>query len=689
MKIVLLLMFIFSFETIAEQCSRSDNVTLRDPGMSFSQGQGETQDQLNSGTCYANTLSLMLEPLVGKPLSTTQIALFNAKAEKRNEVKEGKHWIEGAPICEHYEEIRKAQQKNPKLFRLCERSKGIDNFHEFREYEKAYFTRIEGFFKEMGQDQVSMETLKGVFAAIKSRSEKIRRTCDKSSNKFNPSVYRYGLIQKFKQRCSESDYRVKVNKKEKKKKEKEIRVTKELLESAGEIVYPEDRLELQNYAEKLRSLEKELKEIQAKIDGEKKVKAIICTPESMVGNNKTYELNNNIKEKLSMFVDQMVKNPEKAEDGKFIKSTVTKFIRKIFPRNIPAGTPHGFPEDLMQHDSTLSATPASMYRKKFGLNTNCLAYTYIQLKSLLKEQGEICYGDSNNGKEFSDKLRQSIFVVTYLSQQSDRPMYDELMNRLLNTDVRDLRGFMQNLFGYCRPEDGFQLPSRLQCKERTYDEFFSEEENIADSKNCFRKHVKSGVMKSLFGESCDVKNPNDWLPKSCYDQKRFRKIVACKVKSDLDRRLNKMRKLVRKSLSTKIKGSKGIPVGIHICAGFMKGGADLFSYYKVHELHEVSASQQLRRHKGQCKKGPTGDAHHAVSIVGQRCVNGRIEYQIQNSWGKSCKPYMKRGKSLFDCDPKTGLLWVPEEKLMMNLIRTSTLSSNKEPIPRIKPGVRQ
>ena len=76
---------------------------------------------------------------------------------------------------------------------------------------------------------------------------------------------------------------------------------------------------------------------------------------------------------------------------------------------------------------------------------------------------------------------------------------------------------------------------------------------------------------------------------------------------------------------------------------------------------------------------------HAVSIVGQRCVNGRIEYQIQNSWGKTCNPYVKNGKYLFNCDPKTGLIWIPENKLLMNLFNISVLNSDKNPIPKIEP----
>lgn len=51
---------------------------------------------------------------------------------------------------------------------------------------------------------------------------------------------------------------------------------------------------------------------------------------------------------------------------------------------------------------------------------------------------------------------------------------------------------------------------------------------------------------------------------------------------------------------------------------------------------------------------------HASVLVGRRWRNGRCEYKIRNSWGKSCASYDT--KKITQCDRKEGAFWITDQK---------------------------
>lgn len=56
-----------------------------------------------------------------------------------------------------------------------------------------------------------------------------------------------------------------------------------------------------------------------------------------------------------------------------------------------------------------------------------------------------------------------------------------------------------------------------------------------------------------------------------------------------------------------------------------------------------------------------GEGSHAVTIIGKRCINGKNQFLIHNSWGTGCGYYAKE----YECNKKGGF-WVDEEIIARN-----------------------
>ena len=688
----LLFMLMFSVETYSKQCTVSDNVTLRDQGRSFDQGGGETQNQLNTGICYANSLSLTLEALTGKQISATQLALFNKQAIDRSHLEEGQHWTEGGFVCRVFNQVKKAQRKNAPFYRLCESDKSVDNLPEFKKSDKAYLTQVESFFNDLKSGKVSTGRLKGIFSVLKNRRHQLRKTCDKTSEQYNPTIYRHGLGQSLKHRCASADFRIESHKRKIEKTISEIKELKKPVSIKGKTQEELQLIEERKLALSLVIKEKSRKveRLKNKIQNESKIMNKICDVSKfeMVGKNRVYQLNESINKNVIEFANRMPKGPEKSVDGNFIKSEVLKFMRKSFPTKMDSDSPFGFPEDLLNRDQRLTMIPKEEFRKKFGLSNSCLINLHDQLSELVSQQGKICYQDKDFGTGISEKLKQSLLILLHVSQESEQPSFDEMMNRLLETRVKNVRGFMQNVFAYCRPEEGYQIPQGLRCGSLDKDRFVSRIERQSDRAECIPKYVDNGIVNTILQRSCTKIKDYHRLEDYCYDEKSFKKMLACEKKKNLERRSEKLRKFARRLLNTKIGNKKGMPLMISICPHFLKGGENSYKYITSGSPRNFFEARNLFGPGRPCRSSTGKVASHAVTIVGQRCVDGKMEYQIQNSWGKTCKPYMKEGQPLFECDPKNGTVWVPEEKLIMNLNSISGLSSSQVPIPKIKPGLR-
>ncbi|HAZ13821.1 MAG: hypothetical protein A2X86_14500 [Bdellovibrionales bacterium GWA2_49_15] len=95
------------------------------------------------------------------------------------------------------------------------------------------------------------------------------------------------------------------------------------------------------------------------------------------------------------------------------------------------------------------------------------------------------------------------------------------------------------------------------------------------------------------------------------------------------------------------------PLGIDLCTAFFSGPtAD--SNYGVN-----CDATQLH-------------AYHAMTITGRRCVNGEMQYQVQNSWGPTCNYVVNPAGSsgqisyFYECNEDAGYIWVPEDVLLKN-----------------------
>jgi hypothetical protein len=127
------------------------------------------------------------------------------------------------------------------------------------------------------------------------------------------------------------------------------------------------------------------------------------------------------------------------------------------------------------------------------------------------------------------------------------------------------------------------------------------------------------------------------------------------------------RQLLQRTIQNNVDNNR--PVAVSICTSFFTDrSAD--SYYA-----------------GNCNAtGP--HAMHSVTVAGYRCRNGVVEYQLQNSWGQGCGHVTNpeyystllgsgSGSSsdtprfLYDCDSEGGYFWVPEDILLKN---TSSIS---------------
>lgn len=108
----------------------------------------------------------------------------------------------------------------------------------------------------------------------------------------------------------------------------------------------------------------------------------------------------------------------------------------------------------------------------------------------------------------------------------------------------------------------------------------------------------------------------------------------------------------------------GSAIGVGVCTGFMT---------------------DPKARTGFCKKelpGVEGHGMHEMTISGYRCVKGKIEYEVLNSWGASCPAENDDKNEALECIKDkdghlTGRFWVKEEVLVDNTTDVTTLHKRK------------
>lgn len=101
---------------------------------------------------------------------------------------------------------------------------------------------------------------------------------------------------------------------------------------------------------------------------------------------------------------------------------------------------------------------------------------------------------------------------------------------------------------------------------------------------------------------------------------------------------------------------RGRPVMVSVCTGFLANDT-MDSNFNTN-----------------CVGGAVNHGYHEMTVIGTRCKNGKIEYQVQNSWGQGCGSYTKLNLDatppsstvLYDCNETGGYIWVPEDVLVTN-----------------------
>lgn len=93
------------------------------------------------------------------------------------------------------------------------------------------------------------------------------------------------------------------------------------------------------------------------------------------------------------------------------------------------------------------------------------------------------------------------------------------------------------------------------------------------------------------------------------------------------------------------------PVGISVCTRF----------FKKPNVVTLKPDQTYPCGNKDDPDYQEGEGSHAVTIIGKRCINGKNQFLIHNSWGTGCGYYAKE----YECNKKGGF-WVDEEIIARN-----------------------
>ena len=102
------------------------------------------------------------------------------------------------------------------------------------------------------------------------------------------------------------------------------------------------------------------------------------------------------------------------------------------------------------------------------------------------------------------------------------------------------------------------------------------------------------------------------------------------------------------------------PINISICTGFLNN-PDFDS--------KMGSECNLSNKHGR----------HSVNIIGSRCREGKIEYQIQNSWGDTCDAYYnEKNELIYPCNEEQGNFWVNENILVKNIVGINIIEGKRK-----------
>lgn len=137
----------------------------------------------------------------------------------------------------------------------------------------------------------------------------------------------------------------------------------------------------------------------------------------------------------------------------------------------------------------------------------------------------------------------------------------------------------------------------------------------------------------------------------CADSQNLSPIVdvkSCREHDIYDSNVGQSVKVIKKQLELKK------PVGLYLCAKKF-----------LQNLTDEKRNVDVIKYKDEC-------GNHAVSVVGSRCVGGKIQFLMRNSWGSDCSFYSLDHELGESCIPEKGDVWYDAKNLMKISLRYQT-----------------
>ncbi|MBI2522400.1 MAG: hypothetical protein HYV97_18410 [Bdellovibrio sp.] len=606
----------------------SNQSSLRDPGKSLE--SMELQDQDGLGTCYANALSLAMEAELGTPVSYHEIALrygvSNASASggrsravttTNNDTGEATLFNEGGWSCESFDILRKRRPPT-----ICRRDdiplERLENSNDQEDVMKKLAEFYDTFskFKKQKKEKAEKfdEALKEILANANATSS---TRCQ--SLMTDPNRKAIGMQLHLQNYCLE----------------KYTDLQNAMKEVADFTLLRNDLPDNQEnkatrdiYLELINSSTEKAGQARAKI---RQLGAIDVDPTLTGTVPDMIEVNGesvmqfpscdllpkfeNILKAHVTHVATAFNNAGELNPAGRMRPVVDQFARANF--NAIAGEPN-FPAEIF---SNSEGSPFSENRLQASLRQDIAQ----SVPSVC--QREIVWRDMQN----TETLQNTFYHKAKICLPDD----------LLFSTVSAFEGLATLNNGAFPAQDFLKAVTKVDGK---LDDFMM---GIIGP-NCAEHAI--AIPPAL---RCDSKD----FPITLTSAERRGKNAAKRKELERQKSISFMRNYTETSLNT---APKGRPVMVSLCTAFFQN-----------ETHDSDFN------RANCSGGIPGHGYHEMSVIGTRCNNGKLEYQVQNSWGQGCGSFTKVTDTdsivLYDCNEQGGFAWIPEEVLVLNTDKVKRL----------------
>lgn len=384
---------------------------------------------------------------------------------------------------------------------------------------------------------------------------------------------------------------------------------------------------------------------------------------------------------------------------KFVNTNISEFGRSTCSESNPKAI-----EDLLSNamTKTLGNYPQCIKNNKLVNN--------IPECKLFDDLGIIITLNGSKGKTVgyfmgADVRKKFESQLPALMAMSSSPQ--DLQNQLIDFMVNNLNGrtpsaqknaFKSNLAKNFQSEDKLALANEYdrvvigdvqKCIESQFMHFFRDKKNFlekarADKFLCdygelignahaLANALPNGTIKSMndFMDLLVLKEANlhydsalfDVVANDCRPSERISipSTVSCstvplninpKTAND-SLKMNFLIKENRQEILSSINSQ--LPIGLDLCTRYWNDPG--FEFNKISEDQKYNKCQETGKH-----------GIHAITMVGYRCKNNKVQYLAQNSWG----PHWQLKDKSFEIEK--GKIWLDEEALFMNILRYNKIT---------------